>query len=136
LRQVENDDGVTAPTLREGRPGRELKSGPIPSRYLYLVVDDSFKPQQPTDLTLEVELFGGGSGTLGVEFDGSDETAPFAGAYTRSPDVTKLIGQGIWRTARFRLPQARLLNGQNRNADLRLVLESAGVVVATVTLAK
>lgn len=136
LRQVENEDGVTAPTAREGRGGRELRSGKTSGRYLYFVVDDSFKPEDSADLTLAVEFFDPVPGTLRVEFDGSDPAAPFSGAYTRSPDAVKLTGGRAWRTASFRLPQARLLNGQNRNADLRLVVEAAEFVAAQVTLSR
>lgn len=39
-------------------------------------------------------------------------------------------------TATFRLPQACLLNSQNRNADLRLVVEAPAFAARKVTLRK
>lgn len=136
LRQVENDDGMTAPASFGGQAGRQLKPGKIPSRYFYFVADDSFKPGDAADLTLEVEFFDAAPGGLAVEFDGSDANAPFAGAYTRSPDFVQLNGKNVWRSATFRLPQARLLNGQNRNADLRLAVDAPAFAVRTVILRK
>jgi hypothetical protein len=136
LQLVENDDGMTAPASFAGRAGRELNSGRKPSRYLYLVVDDSFKSAESADLTLEVEFYDAAPGRLSVDFDGSDANAPFAGAYTRSPDAVRLDGKGAWRSATFRLPQSRLLNGQNRNSDLRLVVEAAAFAASEVTLKK
>jgi hypothetical protein len=103
LGQVENDDGMTAAASFAGRVGRELKSARTPSRYFYFVVDDSFKPAEAADLTLEVEFYDAAPGRLSVDFDGSDANAPFAGAYTRSPDSVKLDGGNIWSTAAFRL---------------------------------
>ena len=88
---------------------------------MYFAVDDSFKRAGPMRLELEITYYDATEGTVAVEFDGSDPFAPFAGAYTRSPDVLKLNATKMWKNARFSLPEARLANSQNSGADLRLV---------------
>jgi len=60
--------------------------------------------------------------------------APFGGAYSRSPHTVKLTGDATWRRAQFPLPQARLLHSQNREADLRLVVQAPKFAVQRVTL--
>ena len=56
-------------------------------------------------------------------------SAPFSGAYSRSQNDITLTGDKSWKTARFELPGARLLNSQNGGADLRLVVEGGELVV-------
>jgi len=69
-----------------------------------------------------------------VEFDGSDEHAPFSGAYTRAAETARLEGSKTWRAARFTLKGARFTNGQNRGADFRLVVEAPEFAVGRMTL--
>jgi len=134
LRQIENEDGQTAAKTLGGRDARAIQRSPSRGAYIYFTVDESFKFADAMELELEVEFFDGAPGTLSAEFDGSDPRAPFNGAYTRSADSVKLTGSQAWKTARVRLPQARLLNSQNRGADLRLVCEAPQLAVRGVTL--
>jgi hypothetical protein len=134
LRQVENDDGVTVVGQSGGREGRAIQPTPNQGRYIYFIVDDSFKWAEAMNGLLEVEYFDAAPGTLAVEFDGSDPAAPFNGAYTSSAEVIKLAGSQTWKTAQFRLREARFLNGQNRGADLRLVVGANALTVRQVTL--
>jgi hypothetical protein len=134
LKQVENEDGQTAPAAAAGRAARALKPMPGKGRYVYFVVDDSFKWATTMNTTLAVEYFDAAPGNLGVEFDGSDAAAPFSGAYTRCGQTVKLTGDKTWRTATFELRDARFLNSQNREADFRLVLETLEFLVGRVAL--
>jgi hypothetical protein len=86
------------------------------------------------DLELEVTYFDAEQGSFGVEFDGSDPSAPFSGAYTRSPNVVTMTNSRIWKNARFTLPAARLANSQNGHADLRLVAMAGQLFVRDVFL--
>ena len=86
------------------------------------------------NVTLEVEYYDAAAGSLAVEFDGSDSSAPFNGAYSRSVETIKLAGSKTWKTGKFSLKGARFLNSQNRDADLRLVVEPPEIPVARVTL--
>jgi len=134
LRQVDNEDGATEAATLSGREGRAIKPKPGPGRYLYFAVDDSFKWTESMDLTLEVEYFDAAAGTLSVEYDGSDASAPYHGAYTRCPQVVRLAGSQSWKTAQFPLRGARFLNSQNRGADFRLAVEAPEFAARQVTL--
>jgi hypothetical protein len=136
LRLVDVEDGLHEPTTVGGREARASLPAPGQGRYLYFVVDDSFKWADMMNATLEVEHFDAAAGTLGVEFDGSDASAPFSGAYTRCRESVKLEGSKRWKTARFGLEGARFLNSQNRGADFRLVIETTELAVGKVTLSR
>jgi outer membrane lipoprotein-sorting protein len=133
LRQIENDDGVTAPAAISNKPGRTLQLPNRKNGYIYFGIDDSFKSNIGQSAKVEVEYFDAAPGMLGLEFDGSDQTAPFSGAYSRSADNIKLNGTGEWKRARFTLDDPRFCNSQNRGADFRLVLPS-GIMIGSVTL--
>lgn len=136
LRLVDNEDGLNEPRTAGGREGRVSLVAPGKGCYLYFVVDDSFKWADTMSAIVEVEYFDVAVGTLGVEFDGSDPSAPFSGAYTRCRDAVELNGSKVWKTAPFRLEGARFLNSQNRGADLRLVIEAPEFIVAKVRLTR
>jgi hypothetical protein len=136
LRQIENEDGLTVPATLAGRAARAVQSASGLGRYLYFAVDDSFKAGDTTAFTLEVEYFDAAPGHLSVDFDGSDERAPFSGAYTRVPGRVQLGGSKSWRSARFTLAGAKFGNGQNRGADFRLVVETPEFAVGHVTLTR
>jgi hypothetical protein len=134
LWRIENDDGTTAPATVSGQECRALQTGRRGHGYVYFGVDDSFKQANQMNLRLTVEYFDAVPGRLGVDFDGSDRSAPFGGAYTRARETVKLTGSKEWKSAQFSLPGAQLLNSQNRGADLRLVVEAPELQVRRVTL--
>lgn len=137
LKQIDHEDGVTRPGEFNGRPARHVSAnGAKPSRYIYFAVDETFKAADTANFIAEVDYFDAGPGTLGLEFDGSDESAPFSGAYSRSPDAVRLLGDRQWKRASFRMPRARLLNSQNRGADFRLTVGETKLPVARVELKK
>jgi hypothetical protein len=134
LRQIENEDGQTLPTTIGGREARVIKPSDSKGRYMYFNVAESFKWADAMDLVLEVEYFDAARGAIAVEFDSSNTAAPFGGAYTRSANSTEITGSRTWKTARFELPRARLLNSQNRSADFRLVSQAPELSVRKVVL--
>jgi len=68
-----------------------------------------------------------------VEFDGSDTSAAFSGAYSHSGKIA-LAGDKRWKTASFKLDAARFLNSQNAGADFRIVAEAAEFGLGKATL--
>lgn len=133
LRQLENDDGITTAASVAGKPGRILQLANRSGGYIYFTIDDSFKASIAKSAVIELDYFDAAPGTIALEFDGSDPGAPFSGAYSRSPDTTKLNGTREWKRARFTLDKPRFANSQNRGADFRLVLPP-GVTIGLVTL--
>jgi hypothetical protein len=134
LHLVESEDGRTAPTTVGGSQCRAIKAAPNLGHYVYFAVDDSFKTAELRSFKAEIEYFDAAVGTLAVEFDGSDPNAPFGGAYSPAPEVVKLEGAKVWKTATFTLKEARFLNSQNSNADLRLAITAPEFQVRKVTI--
>jgi hypothetical protein len=132
LRQVESEDGRTVARFVAGREGRATSITPHPGRYLYFVVDNSFKRPSPTDFRVDVEYCDTAAGTLALEYDGSDATKPLSGAYTRAPETLSLLNRRGWGTVRFQLPAAAFLNSQNQQADFRLVVMAPELIVGAV----
>jgi len=134
LRQIESGDGQTEPATVGDRTARRLKTAPANNRYMYFQVDDSFKWAAEMNLKLELTYYDAKPGNIWLDFDSNDETALFAGAYTRSSATVKMTGSETWKTAVFPLPNARLLNSQNSAADFRLATDTAELLVGKLTL--
>ncbi len=136
LKQIENEDGLTTPIMLGDRSARASQPAAGKGRYIYVAVDDSFKASDTTTFKLDVQYFDAAPGTLSVEFDGSDEHAPFNGAYTRAPGSVRLEGTKCWHNASFTLRRAKFGNGQNRGADFRLVIEAPEFAVESIKLSR
>jgi hypothetical protein len=131
---VRAEDGKTILTEFAGRQSwlaEKFNNGA--SMYIYFRIDDSFKGNDDMNPTVKLDYFDAAPGQLGIEFDGSDSSAPFGGAYTRSEKIP-LTGDGKWKTASFKLDRARFLNSQNSGADFRVVAESSKFALGSVTL--
>lgn len=124
LDQTEQADGITAPDQAGGQACRRAMPNPHGGRYIYFRIDDSFKWADTMLVEVAVEYFDLGSGRFRIEYDGSDLSAPFQGAYTASPQWIRLGGTSRWKTATFRLPGSRFLNSQNGGSDLRINVEA------------
>jgi len=101
--------------------------------YVYFRADDSFKWAGAMQARVTVDYYDAASGVLGIEFDGSDASAPFNGAYSRSGKIL-LTGDQRWKTATFDLSDARFTGSQNGGADFRAVAEAQKVAIGKVTL--
>jgi len=136
LRQIEHEDGRTAPTTRGGKAARESLQNRFGSRFFYFAVEESFRPADSTDFRLEIEYFDESAGTIEIEYDGTDPNAPFGGAYTKSPTVIRITGDGKWKKATFQLPKAVFTGSQNSGADFRISLIGEKLAIASATLRK
>ncbi len=135
LTQFEWADGATRAETLDGTPCRVTAPAEHAGHYMYFKVDDSFKWTDSMEVVVAVENHDDLRGTMLIEFDGSDTTAPFQGAYSPSTPVA-LNGSGRWRTSWFRLHGARFLNGQNGGADFRINAGAAGVAIRRVQVAR
>ena len=134
LLQLEVADGVTIPVRAGGREYRAVQLAQPKVAYVYFAVDNSFKWARAMNVTVEVEYLDRAPGTLSVEYDSHDVTAPLNGAYKRTAASILLLGDGKWRIARFSIPQARFRNSQNGNADFRLFVTADAFAVRRVTV--
>jgi hypothetical protein len=136
LVQFDHADGVTAPASIGGSTCRASQRTEHGGRYVYFRIDDSFKSDSKMDVSVSVEFYDASAGRLGLEFDGSDTNAPFAGAYTASPATVNLSGTRSWKTAVFALPEAVFTGAQNGGADFRLAITASEFYVRRVELVR
>ncbi|MBK9139944.1 MAG: DUF5010 domain-containing protein [Verrucomicrobia bacterium] len=136
LTQFEFADGATTPAQIGGRACRVVAPTMYPGRYVYFQIHDSFKWADRMLVDVEVEYFDQGSGTFRIEYDGPDPNAPFNGAYTASATTVRLANSRQWKTAQFRLTEARFLNSQNGGADFRIAVQGDPVHFGTVTVSR
>jgi hypothetical protein len=132
LVQFESADGVTASTNILGSECRAFVPTIHGGRFAYFKIDDSFKWAETMNVLVVVDYFDAARSTLRLEFDGSDEQAPFQGAYTACAETIALSGSKTWRTATFSLADARFRNSQNGGADFRLSATAAGFAIRRV----
>lgn len=134
--QFEHADGATAAAERGGRNCRVTAPTSHQGRYIYFLIDDSFKWADSMTVDVSVEYFDQGTGSFRIEYDGPDPNAPFNGAYTGSPTVVQLSNSGSWKTAKIRLPDARFLNSQNGGGDFRIAVSASELCVGKVTVTR
>jgi len=132
LVQVNVPDGISRAVMVDGVFCHESVTNKTSGRYLYFRIDDSFKSNENITADIEVGFHDAGTGSFGIEFDGSDTNAPFSGAYTAVPVGITLGGSNVWRTASLQLKGARFLNSQNGGADFRLNVQANPFRVRTV----
>jgi len=134
LTVVQAEDGQTSVREIKGRTawvGKPFRNGnPI---YIYFRVDESFKTNDVMNARVELVYWDAAAGRLSVEFDGSDLSAPFNGAYSRTTSI-ELAGDREWKVAGFDLDAARFRNAQNGGADFRIVAATPEFALHRVTL--
>jgi hypothetical protein len=136
LYQRDLADGRTAVVTVGGREARAaVDNGLSPARYIYFWVQDAFHHARPISVTVAVDYYDGVTGTLALDYDSTDLSFPFDGAYKRTASVP-LTGAGVWRTATFELPDAFFGDRQNGGADLRIALPDIDFHAGTVTVAR
>lgn len=134
--QFESPDGATIPSEAGGRECRAVAATQYDGRYVYCQIDDSFKWADKMLVDVEVEYFDEGDGKFLIEYDGPDTNAPFNGAYTTSKTSVTLGNTGHWKTAKFRLLEARFLNSQNGGADYRIAVLAASLKIRKITVTR
>lgn len=116
LRQVEWTDGKSEPARVGASDCRTIKLNGKHGRFLYFVVDPSFKAGGLGKVKVDVEYFDATPGEFSLEYDGQSKP------YTPAAKTVKLERTLKWQTAEFELRQPRFENSQNASADFRLVL--------------
>jgi hypothetical protein len=108
------------------------------AQYLYLDVAPSFYRSGQGGLEIEIEYLDAGPLQFGLEYDSTDASAAFGGAYKSHPQVVRAERTGAWRKAAFRVADARFQGAQNGAADFRFYymggpFQVRGVVVRRTT---
>ena len=136
IQWVDWNDGPSEWIMNDGVACRTFKSGVDEVSYLYFRVHDSFRWAGTLNLKLRVTAEVDRDVALDVQFDGSDETAPFMGAYTLAPAARKTRVAADVVTYEFDLKDARFLNSQNGGADFRLQKRKGDICVRSLELIK
>ncbi len=134
LKQAENTDGLTFPTVVAGELCRESRSGRENGQYIYFQVDDSFKWTSKMNVVVEVDYYDGNQGSFTVQYDSHDTSATLDGAYKECAESVALKATRAWKTARFTLGQARLEGSQNAGADFRIAVNTPSLQVRRVAV--
>ena len=115
LSPVSSGDGEFSQTEQNGTPCWRVPKRTSPN-YFYLDVDDGF---HGSPLEIELDYFDAGSGDISLDYDSMDIRAPVGGAYKRHGTVVRRANSKQWRTARFKVNDARFMGSQNSQADFR-----------------
>ena len=142
--QPASDEGVNAVYVVDGPfvvveyDGRRCWQLPRhqPPFYLYFNVAEGFHRAGTGPVEIELEYLDKGRGLVELEYDSTDSTAPIAGAYKPHPQRLKRTNSGEWRTARFRLDDARFAGSQNGMADFRFYNAGDDLLVSAVRVRK
>jgi len=134
VRIVDQGDGHFELTEAHGR--RCVRSTDAKATYLYFAVADGFYFDQNEPLTIEFDYVEAGEGPLVLEYDSRDPKAPLDGAYKAGGKVDRHGGEHRWRTATFRLNDARFCNRQNGGSDFRIAVIGSPTWISRVTVTK
>jgi hypothetical protein len=138
IQWIDWTDGKTSIESEQSTPCRSFESGSNEVSYMYFKVHDSFRWQGTRHLKLVVIAQTSINSVLDVEFHGSDESAPFHGAYTLAPRARPrpTSESSTQKRFEFQLNAAKFLNGQNGGADFRLRKLRGDICVLSVTVLK
>ncbi len=134
LRQVDLEDGVTAPVREGGKEGRTTAPSRHGGRYIYFDADDSFFFDEREALEVEFEYLDRGKGAVVLEYDSTDRAALLDGSFKAAAPIP-LGGTGEWRTAAVKLPDPAF-TGRANGADFRLSAPEGDLVLSRVTVRK
>lgn len=134
IRQAEAADGKTEPVRVEGRGGRRTVRTEHGGRFVYLDVADSFYWADGTSLEVVVSYLDRGAGTLRLDYDSLDVTAPHDGAFHPTAAVERR-GEGGWKTTVWRLENAAF-TGRSNGYDLRIADVGGDLIVGRVVVRK
>lgn len=134
VRLVPNGDGEFRAAVAAGSDCVETVANRISGeQFLYVDVDAGYCFEPTGPVTVEVEFLDDNDGTIGMQYDSADRRATQAGAYaTATPQPRGHTG--TWRSAAFRLPDARFCNRQNAFTDLRLTAGGTKLSVRRITV--
>lgn len=120
LYQHDWEDGLTEPAVIGGRETRRaIPNVPGFVHFVYFWVNNDFHSSARGSIRVSVEFYDAGKGSLWLDYDSTDASLPFGGAYKKSSEV-HFTGTNQWRTATFDLPDAFLGSRQNGGADFRI----------------
>ena len=89
------------------------------SNYLYFAVHDYFCKRLEGKVRLEWTILDEGEGTIQLQYDSLDSSAPENGAYKNAGPAIQLGNSGQWRTMTSLLEDAKFSKRENEGTDFR-----------------
>ena len=130
-------DGLTEETEVGGR--RCVQSAPSehPSKYMYFDLDESFAfDLEPQPVAVEITYYDGGCASFALEYDSQDAQGSVREGAFKHAGATTIGGTNVWKTATFRIEDARFANRTN-GSDFRLTVGGPGELsIAAVKVSK
>lgn len=128
--QWDGDDCGTTPVEHEGRACRRMEG-----MYLLFGVDDGIASGGlHPEIVVEVDYFDGGDAPFFLEYDSADDqvlVVPDRPGAFKATEPQLLTGSGEWRTATFRIPDARFAKRCN-GGDFRITSPETRLFVSAV----
>jgi hypothetical protein len=131
---IDWEDGRAVPATGTDAPARKAVPN-VPGQSHYLYFDVAAGLPSSGDTYVQVEYKDDGNGALGLQYDSTDATSPLEGRYKDATPVP-FAHTGAWKTAVWKLPDARFDGRQNGHADFRLALGPEELLISRVTVSK
>jgi len=129
LREVTGvEDVPTLPANIGGKECRLLQGRPRARCYFQIL--PAFKHPAPMNARIQVEYYATSPGALQIQFDGSARQLP---QYTGGGRIN-FDGDGVWKTANYKINGALFRNGERGGADFRLTASARGLYLHSVTV--
>ena len=114
-----NQDGGTSVVVMRDRECRRFVDFPSGGSFMYFAVHKDFIYATKTPVAITVEYNAQGKGGFWIEYDSTDLTLPYEGAY-KPTEYISVDSSGLWRTTTVVLPDAYFGSRQNFGLDFRI----------------
>jgi len=128
-----NEDGPTQDATLGG--AKCIRTPEARNTYIYFAVADPFYFDLSEPIILEYTIWDDEHNWHDTQYDSYDKNATLDGAYKNTQRIFCKKSKG-WVTHRIELKDARLVNRQNRGADIRFSVSGGWLAIKDVTLKK
>ncbi|MHB1459263.1 MAG: COG1470 family protein, partial [Armatimonadota bacterium] len=114
--------GLTRPFLQGTPDGDHIRTDRALGsewQFIHFAISDEFMKEPAAPVEVEVEYLDEGTDMVSLDYDSTDPTAPINGAFKSAPGIQK-TNTGKWKTAVFKLDDARFANREHQGSDFRI----------------
>lgn len=114
--------GLTRPFLQGAPDGDHIRTERALGsewQFIYFAISDEFMKEPGAPVEVEIEYLDKGTDMVGLDYDSTDPSAPINGAFKSAPGIKK-TNTGQWKTAVFRLDDAKFANREHMGSDFRI----------------
>lgn len=114
--------GLTRPFLQGAPEGDHIRTERALGsewQFIHFAIADEFMREPGAPVEVEIEYLDKGTDIVSLDYDSTDPAAPIDGAFKSAPGIQK-TNTGQWKTAVFRLDDARFANKEHMGSDFRI----------------